>query len=89
MTGTPSHGPTWRRGFFTDRAHAVTAPADRMTFHGLTIAWSICGRPTVDGPNPPHTYLSPCARCLYLTREPTGWNATGPSGDWPPECPRA
>ncbi|MCT2582370.1 hypothetical protein [Actinophytocola gossypii] len=67
MTGPPLGDPTWRRGLFTARHHVVITTADRMTFHGLTIVWSLCGRATVDEPNPVGTDLSPCDRCLYLT----------------------
>lgn len=55
MTEPARHRTTWRRGFFTGRQHAVPAMPDRMTFHGMTIAWSLCGLPTVEEPNPPRT----------------------------------
>lgn len=57
---------TWLPGYFVPRLHAVTPDADRMVFHGVLLAWSLCGRAATLTPDVQPERLVRCRWCMRL-----------------------
>ncbi|MBB4907005.1 hypothetical protein H4W32_006530 [Actinophytocola algeriensis] len=56
----------WLPGYFVPRLHAVDPYADRMVFHGVPLAWSLCGRAAVLHAADRLERLGRCPRCERL-----------------------
>lgn len=61
----------WLPGFFTGRLHAVPVDQVFTEFHGLAIAWSLCGAPAavVDR----HCAEGRCPKCVAMLGGEAQW----------------